>query len=122
MDERCGGVFEDIDQVLPVAWQPLHPRAFARAVKPRLLLSAVLVTIASAFIGFTTYRLAHPANFSVCYSPWILWAWTRLLDARAGRQEVLALVARGLSIVGNTAASFGTVSCSATRSRCCSPS
>lgn len=57
----------------------------------RHLGAAAVVTFAACFIGFTTYRLAHPANFSVCYSPWILWAWTRLLAARPGRDEALGL-------------------------------
>lgn len=69
--------------------------------------AALLVTVASAFIGFSTYRLAHPANFSVCYAPWILWAWTRLLDARARRQEVGAL---GALVAANwTVMASGTV-------------
>ena len=44
-----------MQQVLPgfdlsaVQWQPVHPRAFARAVKPMLLFSAV-VTVGAAFL------------------------------------------------------------------------
>ena len=43
-----------------------------------------------------TYRLCHPANFSVCYSPWILWAWTGLATAATPRRQagwLAALVA-----------------------------
>lgn len=69
--------------------------------------AALLVTIASAFIGFSSYRLAHPANFSVCYAPWILWAWTRLIDARSPRQETIALAA--LVLVNWTVLTSGTV-------------
>ncbi|MCF7759604.1 MAG: YfhO family protein [Cephaloticoccus sp.] len=39
---------------------------------------AVLTTIGAGFLGFFTYRLVHPANFSVCYSPLILLAWCGL--------------------------------------------
>ena len=44
-----------LQQVLPgfdlsaVTWQPVHPRAFARAVKPMLVLSAI-VTLGTAFV------------------------------------------------------------------------
>lgn len=66
---------------------------FAVLLLTRHLGAAVLVAGASTFIGFTTFRLAHPANFTVCYSPWILWAWACLIDARSGRSEALALAA-----------------------------
>lgn len=42
--------------------------------------SAVLTTIASAFIGFFVYRINHPAFFSFCYAPWILYCWVRLVE------------------------------------------
>jgi putative membrane protein len=35
-----------------VTWQPLHPRAFARAVKPSLIFSAVITVIAAIAIGW----------------------------------------------------------------------
>ena len=53
----------------------------------RHLTSALLVTLGGAFIGFFTYRLVHPANFSVCYSPWILWAWAGLVHATTPRRQ-----------------------------------
>jgi hypothetical protein len=62
----------------------------------RHLAAALLVTLGSAFIAFYTYRLGHPANFSVCYSPWILWAWTGLVYASSPRRQagwLAALVA-----------------------------
>ncbi len=59
----------------------------------RHLGSALVVTVSGVFISFFTYRLVHPANFSVCYAPWILWAWARLMDARSGRDEALGLAA-----------------------------
>jgi hypothetical protein len=54
----------------------------------RHLGSALLVTIGGGFIGFFTFRLVHPANFSVCYAPWILWAWTGLVQADTSRREL----------------------------------
>lgn len=62
----------------------------------RHLMSALLVTLTAAFIGFYTFRLVHPANFSVCYGPAILWAWAGLLHADTRRREagwLAALVA-----------------------------
>lgn len=59
----------------------------------RHLAASLLVTLGSAFVAFFTYRLAHPANFSVCYSPWILWAWTGLVQATTSRRQAGWLVA-----------------------------
>ncbi|SDS25025.1 hypothetical protein [Opitutus sp. GAS368] len=61
----------------------------------RHLVPSLVVTIAGAFVAFFTFRLVHPANFSVCYSPCILWAWAGLLAADTRRREagwLLALV------------------------------
>lgn len=47
-----------LQQVLPgfdlaaVAWQPVHPRAFARAVKPPLVITAVVTLVAALTIGW----------------------------------------------------------------------
>ena len=54
----------------------------------RHLGSALLVTVGGGFIAFFTFRLVHPANFSVCYAPWILWAWTGLVQADTPRREL----------------------------------
>lgn len=43
--------------------------------------ASLLTTIGAGFLGFFTYRLVHPANFSVCYAPLILFAWTGTLKA-----------------------------------------
>lgn len=52
------------------------------------LLSSVLVAVGSAFIAYYTHRINHPANFSVCYSALILWAWTGLIYASHLRRQV----------------------------------
>ena len=59
----------------------------------RHLGAAVLTTTSAAFLAFFTYRLTHPANFSVCYSPLILLAWTGLLSAASPRRILAWLVA-----------------------------
>lgn len=53
----------------------------------RHLAAALLVTLGGAFIAFYTYRLVHPANFSVLYSPAILWAWAGLVHATTPRRQ-----------------------------------
>jgi hypothetical protein len=55
----------------------------------RRMWPSALVAVAGAFIGFTTFRIIHPANFSVGYSPWILFAWVGLLQAD-GRKSLVA--------------------------------
>jgi hypothetical protein len=44
-------------------------------------IAAALVAFAAPFIGFFIVRVNHPAIFSVCYSPWLLWAWVRIVQA-----------------------------------------
>jgi hypothetical protein len=73
----------------------------------RHLGSALLVTLSTAFISYFTFRLNHPANFSVCYSPWILWAWVGLIQASTRRAQAGWLFAM---VVANwTVMSSGTV-------------
>ncbi|MBX3736407.1 MAG: hypothetical protein KF715_06960 [Candidatus Didemnitutus sp.] len=55
--------------------------------------AALLTTLGAGFLGFFTYRLVHPANFSVCYAPLILFAWTGLLRADAPRRLIVWLAA-----------------------------
>ena len=53
----------------------------------RHLPSAVLVAVGAGFLGFFTFRLNHPANFSVGYAPWILVCWIGLAQASEARRE-----------------------------------
>lgn len=62
----------------------------------RNLTAALATIVAAGFLGFYTFRLLHPANFSVGYSAAILWAWCGLLFSISRRQQagwLLALVA-----------------------------
>jgi hypothetical protein len=57
--------------------------------------AAALTALAAPFCGFFLYRLNHPAFFSFCYAPWILWAWLRLANAvrlRAAAGGIAAVV------------------------------
>jgi hypothetical protein len=49
----------------------------------RHLPSALLITCSAPFIGFFVYRINHPAIFSMCYSPWIVYCWVRAIEGRA---------------------------------------
>jgi hypothetical protein len=58
----------------------------------RHLPAATIVSLSASFIGFFSYRYSHPAFFSICYAPFILLCWFKLLDAPRGRPAVLWLV------------------------------
>jgi hypothetical protein len=51
----------------------------------RQRLAAGLVAFAAVFSGFFAFRANHPAVFSFCYGPWILYAWCRLCSAETRR-------------------------------------
>lgn len=51
----------------------------------RQRLAASLVAFAAVFSGFFAFRANHPAFFSFCYGPWILYAWCRLCSAETRR-------------------------------------
>jgi hypothetical protein len=51
----------------------------------RHLPSAALTGFSAAFIGFFVFRINHPAFFSLCYAPWILYCWIRLAQGAALR-------------------------------------
>lgn len=54
----------------------------------RFLPGALITGISAAFIGFFVYRVNHPAFFSLCYAPWILYAWLRIRSAPESRASV----------------------------------
>ena len=59
----------------------------------RHLGAAALTAAAAAFLGYYTFRLCHPANFSLCYSPLILLAWCGLATAATPRRLAVRLAA-----------------------------
>jgi hypothetical protein len=59
----------------------------------RHLPAALIVTATAPFIGFFSYRYAHPSFFTLCYAPSILLCWFKLIDARPGRETAAWLVA-----------------------------
>jgi hypothetical protein len=59
----------------------------------RHLPTALLLAASSAFIGLFVYRINHPAIFSLCYAPWILYCWLSITEARCRRSSILGLVA-----------------------------
>lgn len=73
----------------------------------RHLLASVLVALASAFISYFTFKINHPANFSVCYAPLILLAWTGLIQAPTLRRQVAWLA--GLILANGMVMTSGTV-------------
>ncbi len=55
--------------------------------------ASLLVAASASFMGFFVYRVNHPAIFSLCYSPWILFCWLRMTDGRASWRTVVWLAA-----------------------------
>lgn len=51
----------------------------------RHLPAAALTAMASPFIGFFIFRINHPAIFSLCVAPWMLYGWTRIAGSRSLR-------------------------------------
>jgi hypothetical protein len=55
--------------------------------------SALMTAASAAFMGFFVFRINHPAVFSFCYAPLILYCWLRCLDARSARRLIIWLAA-----------------------------
>jgi hypothetical protein len=55
--------------------------------------SALALSVSASFIGFFVYRLNHPAIFSMCYAPWILYCWLRVSGSGSARGAILWLLA-----------------------------
>ena len=54
----------------------------------RHLPSSLIMAASSVFIGFFAFRYDHPAIFSVCYSPWILYCWFRINEVTTIKRAV----------------------------------
>lgn len=73
----------------------------------RRLPAAALVTFSAAFVGFFSFRLNHPAVFSVGVSPWVLLCWVRLVQASTRREA--AAWCLGLILANGSLLTSGTV-------------
>jgi putative membrane protein len=102
------GVLPGFD-LTAVSWQPVHPRAFARALKPGLIVTAVVTAVAVLFIGrgaigvlflflpwtaisarqFVTHlRWAEDEEMVLMRSGWI---WQQTTLARVNKIQAVAL-------------------------------
>lgn len=69
--------------------------------------AALIITASAPFIGFFSYRYAHPAFFSLCYAPLILLCWLKLIDSHRSKRTALWL---GSLVLANwTVLNSGTV-------------
>jgi hypothetical protein len=59
--------------------------------------AAAIMAASSPFIGFFSYRYAHPAFFSLCYAPLILLCWLELIEAPRGRPTAFWLGAMAVA-------------------------
>lgn len=73
----------------------------------RSLPAAMLVTFAVDFVGFFPFRVNHPAFFSFCYAPSVLYCWLRL--TAAPRWTHAAAWAGVLILANGTLMNSGTV-------------
>jgi hypothetical protein len=69
--------------------------------------AAMLVAAAMPFCGFFLYRINHPAVFSFCYAPWILYFWLRVVGSVNWRGTAAA--AAGLLLANWSELNSGTV-------------
>jgi hypothetical protein len=60
--------------------------------------SAATIAATAPFIGFFSYRYSHPAFFSLCYAPFILLCWFKLIDAP---KRPRAITWAGLMVLAN---------------------
>ena len=70
----------------------------------RNLPASLLLAASAPFMGYFVYRINHPAIFSLCYSPWILYCWLRALESPSVRGAALwfsALVAANWSVMNS---------------------
>ena len=66
--------------------------------------AALIVAFAAPFFGFFFYRLNHPAIFSVCYAPWVLYCWVRVTHAATRRSVALwatALIVANIALMNS---------------------
>ncbi len=68
---------------------------------------ALVIAAVTPFIGFFLYRINHPAFFSLCYGPWIVYACWRISQASNGRQLCVAGI--GLVVANAAELTSGTV-------------
>jgi putative membrane protein len=92
-----------------IAWQPVHPRAFARAVKPAMLITAMVTLLAAIFLGWgavavpivmlpwsvisTRQRVAHlgwaeGGEVVMMKSGWL---WQQITLARVNKIQAVAM-------------------------------
>ena len=63
----------------------------------RHLPAALIIAATAPFIGFFSFRYAHPAFFTLCYAPAVLLCWFKLIDSRPGKATAVWLGAMVLA-------------------------
>jgi len=64
--------------------------------------SALLITLSSPYLGFFIFRVNHPAFFSLCYAPWVLYFYLKInktITSRSLGLNLLGLVIANLSLL-----------------------
>jgi hypothetical protein len=63
----------------------------------RHLPAALIIAASAPFIGFFSFRYAHPVFFTLCYAPAVLLCWFKLIDSRPGKATAVWLGAMVLA-------------------------
>lgn len=63
----------------------------------RHLPAALIIAATAPFIGFFSFRYAHPVFFTLCYAPAVLLCWFKLIHSRPGKATAVWLGAMVLA-------------------------
>jgi hypothetical protein len=104
----CGGAAWawDIKYVVAKVGFSLAIGLIVFAATQHLPASAILA-FASSFIGFFAYRFNHPAFFGLCYAPWVLYCWMKIIESDRVRSTMTWLC--GLVLANWSLMNSGTV-------------
>ncbi len=72
----------------------------------RHLAASLIVALIAPFAGFFLYRVNHPALFSLCYAPWVLYCYVRITDSATRRSTALWIT--GLIVANGALMNSGT--------------
>jgi len=74
--------------------------------------SAIAMAISASFLGYFLLRFNHPAYFSPIFAPWIILAWTTIVESSTRRGRLVALsvvLAASVAQVGTGTPKEGTI-------------
>jgi hypothetical protein len=70
----------------------------------RHIWSSLFITLSSPYLGFFLFRVNHPAFFSLCYAPWVLYFYLKINQAITKRSlglNLLGLMTANVSLLNS---------------------